>query len=144
MSEIVRSKFRLFDALKNLKNSSKVHDNDGSMPIGENPGEDLVSLNKRKEVEVNGDTGNNTFALLNPTLEQPSIVQGAHLPLHEFKKPRPGPLLEATGPQIVFVPSSTSGKKKSRKNKKAKKKNLVDSQLAIVATPTPAFSVANE
>lgn len=153
MSEIVRSKFRLFDALESHKDSSKVHDNVCSMPIGENQGGDLASLSKRKEVEVNGDTGNNTFASLDPTLVQPSIVQGTHLPLHEFKKPRPGPLSEVTVPQIMFVPSalepslpsSTSGKKKNRKNKKAKKKNLVDSQLAIVATqPTPAFSVANE
>ncbi|KAL2504304.1 Double-stranded RNA-binding protein 1 [Abeliophyllum distichum] len=134
MSEIVRSKFRLFDEFKSRKDSSMV--DDGSMPIGVNPGEKLVSLNKRKEVEVNGDTVNDTFASLDPTLENPSVVQGAHLPLHEFKKPRPEPLLEATAPPIVFVPpalelsllSSTSGKKKKRKNKKAKKKMLVDSQ----------------
>ncbi|KAK4426554.1 Double-stranded RNA-binding protein 4 [Sesamum alatum] len=167
MAEIVRSKFKLYDALKQVKDSSSVQvDN---VPARVNPLEDsgAISLvNKRKEIDVGGGPSPGPFAtvlnssplapvpalqltLPESTPEQLTNSQAAPQFLHEFKKPKTQASLPAVVPPIVFVPpaaeqaalSSTSGKK--RKNKKAKKKALDQFPSTIPSIPQslPALSV---
>ncbi|KAL0431388.1 UNVERIFIED_CONTAM: hypothetical protein Sradi_0764800 [Sesamum radiatum] len=151
MSEIVKSKFKLYDdALKTVMDSFSVQV--GNVPAGVNPLEDNAAIslvNKRKEIDVGEGSSTDPFATISKfssvapfpaiqstlpesTPEQLSNTQAAPQFLHEFKKPKSQTSLPAVAPPIVFVPpaseqaviSSTPGKKRNRKNKKAKKKVL--------------------
>lgn len=169
MSEIVKSKFRFYDELKKVKDSSSAQgstvptgintlkdfkdsssEQGGNFPAGVQPLEDRgapLSVNKRKEVHVSGDTATGPSTAIpqsslltqflttqvelpESTLEQPSNTQATDQSLHEFKKPKCQTSSSAIAPPIVFVPPASeqapicsgSGKKRNRKNKKAKKK----------------------
>ncbi|KAL0395884.1 UNVERIFIED_CONTAM: Double-stranded RNA-binding protein 4 [Sesamum calycinum] len=150
MSEIVKSKFKLYDALKTVMDSSSVQV--VNVPSRVNPLEDSAAIslvNKRKEIDVGEGSSTDPFATISKsssvaplpaiqlmipesTPEQFSNTQVVPQFLHEFKKPKSQTSLPAVAPPIVFVPpaseqaviSSTSGKKRNRKNKKTKKKVL--------------------
>ncbi|KAL0424059.1 UNVERIFIED_CONTAM: Double-stranded RNA-binding protein 4 [Sesamum radiatum] len=150
MSEIVKSKFKLYDALKTVMDSSSVQV--VNVPSRVNPLEDSAAIslvNKRKEIDVGEGSSTDPFATISKsssvaplpaiqlmipesTPEQFSNTQVAPQFLHEFKKPKSQTSLPAVDPPIVFVPpaseqaviSSTSGKKRNRRNKKTKKKVL--------------------
>ncbi|XP_011097127.1 double-stranded RNA-binding protein 4 isoform X1 [Sesamum indicum] len=170
MSEIVKSKFKLYDALKTVMDSSSVQV--GNVPARVNPLEDSAAIslvNKRKEIDVAEGSSTDPCATISKsssiapfpaiqltlpesTPEELSNTQAAPQFLHEFKKPKSQTSLPVVDPPIVFVPpasepaviSSTSGKKRNRKNKKTKKKVLDQPPLTIPSIPQslPAFSVA--
>ncbi|KAG8384163.1 hypothetical protein BUALT_Bualt04G0089600 [Buddleja alternifolia] len=144
MSEIVRSKFKFYDELKKVKDAIQ----GGTTPAGLNQSEERVvvsSFNERKEFEVNEGTINAScsailpssttlspaiqVALSDSTSEQPSYTQATNQSPHVFKKAETQTSSVPIDLPIVFVPpapqqplvSSTSGKKRKRKNKKAKR-----------------------
>ncbi|KAA8530647.1 hypothetical protein F0562_005419 [Nyssa sinensis] len=131
ISEIIKSKFRLYAALNKVKDSHNTHN--GIMPVVVNTGNSSgMPLTEGKEVEVAGGTDNMPIAAILETCSgQITSIPVTQLPHHEFKKPKQ----EASAsfiPPIVFVPSvleqsplgSTSGRKRNRKNKKAAKKKV--------------------
>lgn len=90
MSEVVKSKFKLYDALKKDKgtgtetNSLKdIYVSSGVVAL-----ETPVSVNKRKEVNVSG--GTSQVELSESTVGQQAMGQS----LHEFKKPKLDPASE--------------------------------------------------
>ncbi|KAL3525516.1 hypothetical protein ACH5RR_013888 [Cinchona calisaya] len=130
MSEIFRSKYKLYAALNKIKDTNSIYS--AAIPVvntSEDPG---VQSSKRKEAEVNNNTGNLPItAICGTDVAEPAKTQAAHLPLHQFKKPKSETDTgETIAPPIVFVPpvlgqsllSSTSGAKQNRKNKKVAKK----------------------
>ncbi|KAK6152841.1 hypothetical protein DH2020_012480 [Rehmannia glutinosa] len=136
MSEIVKSKFKLYDALKTVKDSSGVQGS--TVPAGVNQSEDFKGSYSVKRDNVPG--------AMNPlgeiraiqevlpecTIEQHSRSLVRHQSLHQFKKPESQTSSAAIAPPIAcaieFVPPAseqaqicpTSGKKRKRKNKAKK------------------------
>uniref|UniRef100_A0A5B7AKU4 Putative double-stranded RNA-binding protein 4 isoform X3 n=2 Tax=Davidia involucrata TaxID=16924 RepID=A0A5B7AKU4_DAVIN len=154
ISEIIKSKFRLYAALHKVKDSHNTHN--GIMPVVVNTGSSFgTPLSKRKDVEVTGGTDNMPISAISATCSgQLTNILVTQPPLHEFKKPKLEPSSESITP-IVFVPpvlqqplvvGSTDGRKKNRKNKKkAKKKVQVDAQLPVAVlsmSQVPPCSVA--
>ncbi|KAI3451827.1 hypothetical protein Pfo_008492 [Paulownia fortunei] len=164
MSEIVKSKFKFYDALKKVKDSSSVQG--GTVPAGVNLLEESgapLLFNKRKEVEVSGGTVTDPFpvipqssfapfpaiqmALSESISDQPT--QATYQSLHEFKKAKLQTSSAAVAPPNVFLPPtsehplmcSTLGKKRNRKNKKAKKKVQDQSPLTDAVIPQTTLLV---
>ncbi|KAK4416423.1 Double-stranded RNA-binding protein 4 [Sesamum alatum] len=166
MSEIVKSKFKLYNAMKPVKDSSSVQG--ATVPAGVSPSEErsaVLLANKRKEVEeVSAETVTDPspvipqpssapfpaiqMALSESNTEQPSSTQNTYQSLHEFKKPEPQTSSVTVAPPIVFVPPAaehtqmcaTSGRKQKRKNKKARKNESLPTDAVIPQTLVPAGS----
>lgn len=119
MSEIIKSKSKLYAALNKIKDTNSIH---GAVNPAVNTWEDPL-LSKGKVAE-----GGKTTASF-PSLAESAKTQAADVPFHPFKKPKPETSTGVVAPPIVFVPemsgqplpSSTSGVKRSRKNKKKAK-----------------------
>lgn len=121
MSEIVKSKFRLYDTLKNSKNSSNILG--VTVPAGADQLEETVVLHKRKEVEVGGGPATNPSTLIaqpsfgqyhasemplsDCTSGQPSGNNVTCQPLHVFKRAKPQASSATIATPIVFVPPAT-------------------------------------
>ncbi|KAK9272942.1 hypothetical protein L1049_003321 [Liquidambar formosana] len=159
LSEIIKSKLKLFAALHKAKGSPYIHNS--VVPVGvdmgniQNTGNTPIILpSAGKEVEIAVGTDNV------PTTAFPEAGQLTNLlvtppAFHEFKTPKSEPSAEAIPPPIVFVPSvfeqplgveSSSGKKRNRKNKKkSNKKSRIDPQLQVAVlsvNQAPPCSVA--
>ncbi|XVE72196.1 hypothetical protein DITRI_Ditri11bG0019600 [Diplodiscus trichospermus] len=129
LSEIIKSKSKLFVALNKAKDSSIVHH--GTTPAGAN-----TLIHNNKEVETAAVTNSMpTSASLQPS-------SGAEHPRHEFKIPTSEQVSQCIDLPIAFVPpvivhasgvGENSSRKRRRKNKKAKVDT--DSQLATTAVP---------
>ncbi|KAL3813314.1 hypothetical protein ACJIZ3_014582 [Penstemon smallii] len=159
MSEIIKTKSKLYDAIEKAKDSSTNHV--VTAPVGMAPleGTDAISSLKVKEVEVNESivTGPSDaipesslvlcppvqVALSESTLGQPSVIQATHQSFHDYKKPGTQTSEAEITLPITFVPPASqessmcpiSGKKRRKKNQKARKKMKTQSSLTTATLP---------
>lgn len=137
ISEIIKSKNKLYVAMDKLKNSCT---RNGGVPAGIQTGSNL-GITESKGNEFEAVTMNNNMprtALPEPCTGNSTNISATHMPLHEFTPPKAetSSAFEAITTPVIFVPStseqlvvgSTSGKKRKRKNNKANKKVGVDAQ----------------
>lgn len=141
LSEIIKSKVKLYAALHRVKDPSYIHT--GILPVGLTAG---IPPCKGKEVEVAPGTDQLLpTAVSVPLSGQLVHVPVTHPPVHELEKPKPNVSSEVIAPPISFVPSvfeqplvvsPTTGRKRNRKNKKkANKKLRTDAQLPVAVLP---------
>lgn len=141
LSEIIKSKVKLYAALHRVKDPSYIHT--GILPVGLTSG---IPPCKGKEVEVAPGTDQLLpTAVSVPLSGQLVHVPVTHPPVHELEKPKPNVSSEVIAPPISFVPSvfeqplvvsPTTGRKRNRKNKKkANKKLRTDAQLPVAVLP---------
>lgn len=158
MSEIVRSKYKFFDALKIGKGSFNIQN--GNMPPELNTLENDSALllannnNKRKEV-----CDSASAAILEPlqpgqcpaieppppqpAFEQPPVAQAdIHQPIHELKRPRAETPSEAIDLPIVFVPSTEAQAPETSVSACARKRKRRKERKRQQAQPPPSVPVA--
>lgn len=123
MSEIIKSKYKLYAALNKIKDINSIYNT--SIPVVKMP--DLNVQFYKKEAEVTSSTLHLPATATHQSSLATTIIQEAHLPLHQLKKPRPETSTTIITPPMVSIPPgigrpplSSSGKRNRRNKKKAK------------------------
>lgn len=125
LSEIIKSKAKLYAAMHKVKDT-----NDGTQNMGVNTRQNPeIFVSKVVEAAVTSNM---------PTIATTEAAcSGMHPLHHQFKKPKPEPAFETVNSPIQFVPpvlgqplgfSSSSSNKRRRNKKKGNKKLCTDAQ----------------
>ncbi|KAL3526971.1 hypothetical protein ACH5RR_011627 [Cinchona calisaya] len=103
MSLIIKSKSKLYAALNKSRDTNSV--SSPTVPIVNTSKDTSVQLNKRKEAEVTGTTISLPITAISQfNLAEFAKIQAAHLPLQQFKKPKPDTSSMEITPPFDFLP----------------------------------------